>query len=166
MTFGLAQFPLFLTLILNMAKSRETYSKKENEKKKHKKRQDKEHRKEQRKEEKGEGKSFEDMIMYVDEDGNLTPEKPDPTKRKKVKQEDIELGVPKREKSDPIRKGKVSYFDDSKGFGFIIDRETDQRIFVHVNSLDEPIKVNDKVTFEIENGQKGPVAVNVQLVKL
>lgn len=149
-----------------MAKSRETYSKKENEKKKHKKRQDKEYRKEQRKEEKSEGKSFEDMIMYVDEDGNLTPEKPDPTKRKKIKKEDIELGVPKREKEDPIRKGKVSYFDDAKGFGFIIDRETDQRIFVHVNALDEPIKVNDKVTFEIENGQKGPVAVNVQLVKL
>lgn len=165
-TSGLIQFPLLFTLILNMAKSRETYSKKENEKKKKKKKQDKEYRKEQRKDEKGEGKSFEDMIMYVDEDGNLTPEKPDPTKRKKIKKEDIELGVPKREKVDPIRKGKVSYFDDAKGFGFIIDRETDQRIFVHVNALEEPIKVNDKVTFEIENGQKGPVAVNVQLVKL
>jgi cold shock CspA family protein len=104
--------------------------------------------------------------MYVDEDGNLTPEKPDPNKRRKIRQEDIELGVPKRESEDPIRKGKVSYFDDSKGFGFIIDRETDQRIFVHINSLREPIKVNDKVTFEIENGQKGPMAVNVQLVKL
>lgn len=149
-----------------MAKSRETYSKKENEKKKHKKRQDKEYKKDQRKSEGGVAKTFEDMIMYVDEDGNLTPEKPDPSKRKKIKKDDIELGVPKREKEDPIRKGKVSYFDDAKGFGFIIDRETDERIFVHVNALDEPVKVNDKVTFEIEKGQKGPVAVNVQLVKL
>ncbi len=149
-----------------MAKSRETYSKKENEKKKHKKKQDKVYKREQRKADKEEGKSFEDMIMYVDEDGHLTSEKPDLSKRKKVKKEDIELGVPKREREDPIRKGKVSYFDDDKGFGFIIDRESDERIFVHINSLDEPIKVNDKVTFEIEKGQKGPVAVNVQLVKL
>ncbi|MBI1225523.1 MAG: cold shock domain-containing protein [Bacteroidetes bacterium] len=149
-----------------MAKSRETYSKKENEKKKHKKRQDKENRKEQRKAEKEEGKSFEDMIMYVDEDGNLTPEKPDPSKRKKIRKDDIELGVPKREKEDPIRKGRVSFFDESKGFGFIIDRDSDERIFVHINSLEEPLRANDKVTFEIEMGQKGPVAVNVQLVKL
>ncbi len=159
-------FPAFFISIFKMAKSRETYSKKENEKKKHKKRQDKEYRKDQRKSEGGGVKTFEDMIMYVDEDGHLTSEKPDPTKRKKVKKEDIELGVPKREKVDPIRKGKVSYFDDAKGFGFIIDRESDERIFVHINSLEEPVKVNDKVTFEIEKGQKGPVAVNVQLVKL
>jgi cold shock CspA family protein len=150
-----------------MAKSRETYSKKENEKKKHKKRQDKEYRKEQRKADKEEGgKSFEDMLAYVDENGNLTSTPPDPTKKKKVAKEDIEIGVPKREKEDTIRKGKVSYFDDAKGFGFIIDRESDMRIFVHANSLDGPIKVNDKVVFEIEKGPKGPVAVNVQLVQL
>jgi cold shock CspA family protein len=149
-----------------MAKSRETYSKKENEKKKHKKKKEKEERREQRKADKEEGKSFEDMIMYVDENGNLTPDKPDLSKRKKIKKEDIEIGVPKKEYEDPVRKGKVSYFDDDKGFGFIIDRDSDERIFVHVNSLDEPIKVNDKVTFEVEKGQKGPVAVNVQLIKL
>jgi cold shock CspA family protein len=161
----LPRYPVFHQKF-KMAKSRETYSKKENEKKKHKKKQDKEYRKDQRKAEKGEGKSFEDMIMYVDEDGNLTSTPPDPTKKKKVNKDDIEIGVPKREKEDPVRKGKVSFFDDSKGFGFIIDRESDERIFVHINSLDEPVKVNDKVTFEIEKGPKGPVAVNVQLVKL
>ncbi len=149
-----------------MAKSRETYSKKENEKKKHKKRQDKEYRKEQRKADKEEGKSFEDMLAYVDEDGNLTSTPPDPSKKRKIAKEDIEIGVPKREKEDTIRKGKVSYFDDAKGYGFIIDRESDMRIFVHANSLDGPIKVNDKVVFEIEKGPKGPVAVNVQLVQL
>ena len=149
-----------------MAKSRETYSKKENEKKKHKKKQDKEYKKDQRKAGKEEGKSFEDMLAYVDEDGNLTSTPPDPSKRKKVNKDDIEIGVPKREKVDTIRKGKVSFFDDSKGFGFIIDRDTGERIFVHINSLDGPIKVNDKVTFEVEKGPKGPVAVNVQIVKL
>lgn len=147
-----------------MAKSRETYSKKENEKKKHKKRQDKAYRSDQRKAGKEEGKSFEDMIAYVDEDGHLTSTRPDPSKVKKVKKEDIEIGVPKREKADVIRKGKVSFFDDSKGFGFIIDKETEERIFVHINSLEGPIKENDKVTFEIEKGPKGPIAVNVQLV--
>ncbi len=149
-----------------MAKSRETYSKKENEKKKHKKKQDKEYKKDQRKAGKEEGKSFEDMLAYVDEDGHLTSTPPDPSKRKKVNKDDIEIGVPKREKVDTIRKGKVSFFDDSKGFGFIIDRDTEERIFVHINSLDGPIKVNDKVTFEVEKGPKGPVAVNVQIVKL
>ena len=149
-----------------MAKSRETYSKKENEKKKQKKRQDKEYRKEQRKADKEEGRSFDDMLAYVDEDGNLTSTPPDPSKKKKISKEEIEIGVPKREKADPLRKGKVSFFDDAKGFGFIIDRETDERIFVHINSLETLVKVNDKVTFEVEKGPKGLVAVNVQLVKL
>lgn len=149
-----------------MAKSRETYSKKENEKKKHKKRQDKDYRKEQRKADKEEGKTFEDMIMYVDENGHLSSTPPDPSKKRKVKASDIEIGVPKREQVDPIRKGKVSFFDDTKGFGFIIDRDTDERVFVHINSLDGPIRENDKVTFEIENGPKGPVAVNVHLIQL
>ncbi|MBK8564625.1 MAG: cold shock domain-containing protein [Saprospiraceae bacterium] len=149
-----------------MAKSKETYGKKENEKKKQKKRQDKAERKEQRKSDTGNVKSFEEMIMYVDENGNLTPEKPDPSKRIKINKEDIVLGVPNRPQFDPQRKGRVTYFDDAKGYGFITDRDNDERIFVHASELEEMVQVNDKVTFEKGRGPKGPIAINVQKIKL
>ncbi|HEY4147638.1 MAG TPA: cold shock domain-containing protein [Chitinophagaceae bacterium] len=60
-----------------------------------------------------------------------------------------------------MRKGVVTFFNDDKGFGFINDLETQERVFVHVNQLSMRIKENDKVTFEIERGGKGPSAVNV-----
>jgi cold shock CspA family protein len=63
-----------------------------------------------------------------------------------------------------IRKGIVTFFNDSKGYGFIKDMETQESVFVHVNGLVESIKENNKVTFEVEMGQKGPNAVNVKLV--
>ena len=150
-----------------MAKSKETFSKKETEKKKEKKRKEKEQRKEERKANAKEGKSFEDMIAYVDENGNFSSTPPDPTKRKAVKLEDIEIGVPKQtalKPADLIRKGIVTFFNDSKGYGFIKDLETQDSIFVHINALIDPIKENNKVSFEVEMGQKGPNAVRVKLV--
>ena len=63
-------------------------------------------------------------------------------------------------------KGKVKWFSETKGYGFIIDKATSERIFVHVNALEEEINVNDKVTFERSTGPKGPIAVNVQVVRL
>ncbi|MCU0347843.1 MAG: cold shock domain-containing protein [Saprospiraceae bacterium] len=149
-----------------MAKSKETFGKKEIEKKKQKKRQDKAERKEMRKADKEPGKSLEDQIMYVDENGNLTSEKPDPNKRAKINAEDIELGVPNRPAHDPVRKGRVTYFDDAKGYGFITDRDNDERIFVHASELEELVQVNDKVTFEKGRGPKGPIAINVRKIKL
>lgn len=150
-----------------MAKSQETWSKKEREKKKQKKQQDKEEKKLERKQAAKDGKSLDDMIAYLDENGNITSTPPDPTKKKKViNAEDIEIGVPKQRPVDPadlIRKGIVSFFNESKGYGFIKDKETQESIFVHVNNLTDPIKENNKVTFEIEMGPKGANAVNVKL---
>jgi cold shock CspA family protein len=68
-----------------------------------------------------------------------------------------------REKIDPIRTGKVSYFDTSKGFGFIIDSENSEKYFTHVSGLIDTIEENDEVTFELEKGMKGMNAVNVKL---
>ena len=151
-----------------MAISQETFNKKENEKKKQKKKQDKEQKKEDRKANAGKGKGLEEMMAYLDEDGNITSTPPDPNRKKKeINQEDIQIGVPRQENMAPVdttRKGTVTFFNDSKGYGFIKDSETGESIFVHVNALTNPIKENDRVTFEVEMGQKGPTAVRVKLV--
>jgi cold shock CspA family protein len=107
------------------------------------------------------------MFAYVDENGNLSSKPPDPKKRIIVQAEDIEIGVPKHEPVNPedlIRKGTVTFFNDSKGYGFIKDQVTQESVFVHVNSLTQEIKEHNKVTFEIEMGPKGANAVNVKLV--
>ncbi|MBX2942574.1 MAG: cold shock domain-containing protein [Cyclobacteriaceae bacterium] len=64
-----------------------------------------------------------------------------------------------------MRKGSVTFFNDAKGYGFIKDTESQESVFVHVNALTEPIQEKDKVTFEVEMGQKGPSAINVKLIK-
>jgi cold shock CspA family protein len=147
-----------------MAKSQDTWNKKEMEKKKLKKRQDKEQKKEERKAS-AKSTSFDDMIAYVDENGNLSATPPSGIRRESIKVEDIQIGVPKRieREEDKFRKGTVTFFNDSKGYGFIKDLETQESIFVHVNGLIDPIKDNNKVTFEVEMGHKGPNAVRVKL---
>jgi cold shock CspA family protein len=147
-----------------MAKSQQTFNKGEREKKRRKKKKEKEERREQRKLEKEErGKlTFEDQLSYVDENGNITSEKPDPTKKIIIKAEDIKLGGPRERVSmEVIRNGRVKFFNEEKGYGFITDKETREGIFVHINNAYPSIKENHKVTFEIEQGPKGPTAVNV-----
>lgn len=150
-----------------MGRSQETFSKKEKEKKKLRKRQDKEQKKEDRKANSDKGKELDEMLAYVDDDGNITSTPPDPTKKKKViKQEDIKIGTAKQEDLepvDPIRKGIVAFFNPSKGYGFIKDQETQESIFVHQTGLVDAINENNRVTFEVEMGQKGPTAVKVKL---
>jgi len=147
-----------------MGKSQETFSKKEKEKKRLKKRQEKQEKKEQRKNNPGSGQ-LEDMMVYLDEFGNFTDTPPDPNKKKKeIKASSIELGVPKRieEEEEAVRTGRVEFFNDAKGYGFIKDAKNQEKYFVHVNGLicDE-IREGDKVTYELERGQKGMNAVKV-----
>lgn len=149
-----------------MAGSKETWNKKELEKKRQKKRQDKEQKKEDRKANAKDGKSFDDMIAYVDENGNLSSTPPDPLKKRVIRGEDIVVGVARQapvRPEDLIRKGIVSFFNDAKGYGFIKDSETGDSVFVHMNGLIDKIKDNNKVTFEVENSPKGPNAVRVKL---
>ena len=63
-----------------------------------------------------------------------------------------------------MAKGTVKFFNDSKGFGFIVDEETGKDIFVHVSGLVDEVKENDEVTFDVAEGRKGPNAVDVRLV--
>lgn len=152
-----------------MGRSQETSNKKEKEKKKLKKKQEKLLKKEERKANSDKGKSLEDMYAYVDEDGNLTTTPPDPNKKKKViNTEDIPISTSKKEDvepEDPIRKGTITFFNDSKGYGFIKDHDSQESIFVHINALEESVSENDKVSFETERGQKGLNAVRVKLIK-
>ena len=151
-----------------MGRSQETFNKKENEKKRQKKKQDKQYKKEERKANSDKGKAVEEMFAYVDENGNITSTPPDPKKKNTIKTEDIQIGVSRQGPIDPadlIRKGIVTFFNDSKGYGFIKDSESKDSVFVHANALDGPIKENDKVTFETERGPKGLNAVNVKVVK-
>jgi cold shock CspA family protein len=121
-----------------MAKSQETFNKKEKEKKRLQKRKEKEQRKEDRKANAKEGGSWEDIVIGI-------------------QRQDPSLQV------SSVRRGKVTFFNTSKGFGFIKDTENGESIFVHSNGLMNPIKENDTVTFETERGFKGLNAVKVKL---
>jgi len=149
-----------------MGRGNESFGKKEVRARKEKKRKEKAQKKEERKQLSRDGNKLDDMIAYVDEFGNITSTPPDISQKKAVNIEDIVIGVPRRSESEdevPVHKGIVTFFDDSRGFGFIKDSVTRQDIFVHINSLVEPIKENNKVTFDIIKGTKGPNAINVKL---
>ena len=60
-------------------------------------------------------------------------------------------------------KGKVKFFNETKGFGFIRDNATSKEYFVHSSGLNNTVSENDEVTFDLESGRKGMNAVNVNL---
>lgn len=150
-----------------MARPQETFNKKELEKKRIQKRKDKEQRREERKANAQEGKSWEDMLAYVDENGNITSTPPDPTKKKTINADNIVTGSSNTisHQASRLKNGKVTFFNNSKGFGFIKDSDSGESVFVHNKGLLHPIKENDLVTFEIERGPKGFNAYNVKVTK-
>lgn len=149
-----------------MGRSGETFGKKEKEKKRAKEKQEKAEKMQERKANAQKGKSMDDMMAYLDENGNLTSTPPDPSKRREINVEDVQIGVPKYEpqEDEGPRTGIVSFFNEAKGYGFIKDLATGESIFIHANQLTEAIKENNKVSFEVEMGQKGPSAFNVKKV--
>lgn len=64
-----------------------------------------------------------------------------------------------------MKTGTVKFYNDSKGFGFIKADDGGEDIFVHSSGIKSPIRENDKVQFEVQQGKKGLNAVNVELVK-
>ena len=146
----------------------ETFSKKEKEKARQKKRKDKEEKREERKANAQKGQGLDTMLAYVDENGNITSTPPDPRKKRTIDQEDIQIGVAKQEAAVPqdvVRQGVVTFFNGSKGYGFIRDLQSQESIFVHMNSLVDAVGENDKVTFEITMTPKGASAVDVKKTK-
>ena len=148
-----------------MAKS-VTYNKRENEKKKQARRAEKQKKKEDRKL-LGKANSFDDMIAYVDENGVITSTPPELNPNKEeIKQEDILISTPKKEdiETPTVLKGRVDYFNESKGYGFIKDLGSDEKYFFHVsNNTLTDISETDIVTFELERGLRGMNAINIRI---
>ncbi len=150
-----------------MASSQETFSKREKEKKRLKKRLDKQQKLAERKAN-SPGGGLENMTAYVDENGRISDTPPNPLNKKKVNPDSIQISVQKREieEANSIRKGRVEFFNSQKGFGFIKELETQEKYFVHINSLEEEVVEGDTVMFETERSFKGMNAVRVKKVKL
>ena len=144
-----------------MARSKDTFGKREKEKQRQKEKREKQQKMEERRANQTKGKSLDEMMAYIDENGNITSTPPDPEKRKPVNLEDIEIGVPKRiEEEEPIKEGKIDYYDGSKGFGFILQNDG-AKIFFHINQTTYPVREGDWVNYTIERGPKGWNAVGV-----
>ncbi|MCB0804822.1 MAG: cold shock domain-containing protein [Bacteroidales bacterium] len=148
-----------------MGRSKETFGKKEVRNKQLKKRKEKEKRKLERKEQ---GKdSFDDMIAWVDENGQILDAPPDETQKTEVKAEDIPVSVPKGGfvREVQMNTGKIKNFDSAKGYGFISCNQFQDPVFVHIKDCDNEPEPGDKVEFETESGPKGLKAVNVLVKK-
>ncbi|HEU4576295.1 MAG TPA: cold shock domain-containing protein [Chitinophagaceae bacterium] len=144
-----------------MAKSKESFNKRAKEQKRLKQRQDKQERMEERKLTTKKGKGLEEMLAYVDENGNITDTPPDPKQRKDIKAEDIQIGIPPGNERETTRTGRLQFFNEEKGFGFIIDDLNQERIFLHSSNLHTPVQLNDRLRYDLQTGDRGYIAINV-----
>lgn len=144
-----------------MAKSSETFNKREKEKQRIQKQKEKEERKAERKSK--ESKSFEDMIAYVDENGNFSSTPPDTSRKKAIKESDINLSSPNKGGALPLekRQGVIKFFEKDKGYGFIKDARTQEEFFFHYSSANFNVAQSDAVSFDVEQGPKGLNAVRI-----
>ena len=143
----------------------DTFNKKDKEKRKQQKKKEKEQRKADR-QANPKSSSLEDMMAYVDENGNITNTPPDPTRKKVINENDIVIGSRNvgGTVTDHVRKGRVTSFNTSKGYGFIKDSQSQESVFVHVSSFTTPINEGDTVSFQLEYGPKGANAVDVKKI--
>ncbi|WLD23778.1 cold shock domain-containing protein [Flavobacterium dauae] len=137
----------------------DSFSKKENNKKKNKKLQDKQSRREDRKSNNNKGKSLDDMIVYIDINGNFTSVPPH------LQNRDEDLAAAKKsrnvvETEDTVCNGTVTYTNE-KGYGFITEEKTGENIFFHQGQINQPINKHDKVSFTKESTLKGDRAINI-----
>lgn len=141
-------------------------NKRDREKQKAAKRLEKQKRKEER-QENSKGGAFQDMLAWVDENGNLCDTPPDPNRKKEeISLENIVISTPKQEEPEEpvLLRGRVEYFQAEKRFGFIKDRDSTEKYFFHISNAPDNIKEGDLVTFQTERGPKGMTAVNIVIV--
>ena len=146
----------------------DSFSKKENFKKKLQKQKEKALRREERKESNDKGKSLDDMIMYVDANGQFTttpPEKRNPgNDDEDMDLSHIQLGAAPIEAEEVVKSGTVTFLSE-KGYGFITEEKSKENIFFHENNCTEQIKKGNRVSFEIERSPKGLSAIDIKVVK-
>ena len=68
-------------------------------------------------------------------------------------------------KDNEMKEGTVKFFNNARGFGFIEVDGSDEDIFVHASNLIDKIRENDHVQFDVEQGEKGPSAINVRVLQ-
>lgn len=144
----------------------ETFSKRERRKKKIEKKRDKELRREERRNTATKRKTLEEMMAYVDENGNLSDTPPDPKNAYKAAADNIAIAIPKATPADAeaLLTGVVSYYDPAKGYGFIVNEQTKERLFVHVTGLAQPtmeLNMGDNVSYTATRSDRGMQAVSV-----
>ena len=64
-----------------------------------------------------------------------------------------------------MKQGIVKFFNEAKGYGFIVDNDTQSEIFVHITGLIDRVRENDAVTFDVKEGRKGLNAIEVKLAR-
>jgi len=144
-----------------MGRSSISFNKKELEKKRAQKRKEKQQRKEDRKAN-GSGGSLDEMIAYVDENGVITTEMPEPGKKKEINIENIVVSTPRKEDTeDTVLKGRVEFFNTDKGYGFIKDLSSTEKYFFHIKEAFPHITDGSMVTFELARGNRGLNAVKI-----
>ncbi len=148
-----------------MARSQNSFNKKEREKKKAQKRKEKVAKKLERKESGGDT-SMDSMMVYLDANGNFVDTPPDETQKAEVDETSIQISTPK---SAPIdfdaeRRGKVTFYNDQKGYGFIEQDGTQEKFFLHHTNLTGHVEEGTKVKFKIKKGEKGFDAIEVKVV--
>lgn len=139
----------------------DSFGKKENVKKKAKKQQEKAARRENRKSNNNKGKDLDDMIVYVDINGNFTSTPPHLQNR--------EEDLAKAQKSarntigddESIFTGTVTYCSE-KGYGFITEDKTGENVFFHHGQLNQAVNKNDKVGYKKESTPKGYRAIDIK----
>ncbi|HPF50758.1 MAG TPA: cold shock domain-containing protein [Draconibacterium sp.] len=145
-----------------MGRSSISFNKKELEKKRAQKRKEKQKRKEERKAS-GSNGSLDEMIAYVDENGVITTEMPEPGKKQEINVENIAVSTPKKEEiDDPILKGRVEHFNKDKGYGFIKDLSSTEKYFFHINDAFPNIAEGAIVNFELARGNRGLNAIKIE----
>ncbi|QDP86285.1 cold shock domain-containing protein [Chryseobacterium sp. SNU WT5] len=142
----------------------DSFSKKENFKKKLQKQKEKAMRREERKESNDKGKGLDDMIMYVDANGQFTSTPPNRSDDEGVDLSTIQLGAAPIEAEEVVKSGTITFFSE-KGYGFITEEKSKENIFFHSNNCSEMVKKGNRVSFEIEKSPKGLVAVDIKVIK-
>lgn len=137
----------------------ESYSKKENNKKKAQKKAEKLNKRELRKTVNNKGKSLDEMLVYVDVLGRLTDVHPS----LQDKEKDL-LEASKEAKEDMMYQGSIYSYETNKGFGFIKQDTSNDKVFFHFKVLSQEVAVGDTVMFSKQLTEKGYRATRINKI--